>query len=100
MLKFITISGPCQLKIGACNFTCSTRIKSRTAVTIDFQHFQHPLKEVQDGEQKLGTLCSGKYWKDRSSDGYIISGANYIARFFNHLITRKVLKSLMLMTVL
>ena len=79
MLKFITMSGPCQLQISACNFTYSTRIKSCTPITIDFQHFQHPLKEVQDGEQKLGTLCSGKYWKDRSSDGYIISGANYIA---------------------
>ena len=70
--------------------TYSTRIKSCTAVTTDFQHFQRPLKEVQDGEQKLGTLCSRRYWKDSIIQPDI----------FNHLITRKLLKSLMVMTIL
>ena len=30
--------------------------------------FQHPLKEVQCGEQKWGILCSGKSWQNRSPE--------------------------------
>ena len=50
----------CQLQIGTSHGhlpSTSTRIKSRAPAAADLQH---PLKEVQSGEQKRGTLCLGK----------------------------------------
>ena len=46
----------CQPQIGTCPST-STRITSSAAAAADFQH---PLKGVQGGEQKGGTLRLGK----------------------------------------
>ena len=49
----------CQLQVGSCYGhlpSISTRIKSCTASAADVQH---PLKEVEGGEQKRGTLAGG-----------------------------------------
>ena len=49
----------CQLQIGVCHGhlpSISMKIKLFAATPIEFQH---PLKGVQCGEQKWGTLCSG-----------------------------------------
>ena len=43
----------------------STRNKLSAAAAADIQY---PLKGIYSGEQKWGTLCSWKNWKDRSSD--------------------------------
>ena len=53
-----------------------TRIKSCAAAVADFQC---PLKGFQGGEQKRDTLCSGKNWQDRSSDSWILSGADFMS---------------------
>ena len=53
----------------------------------------HPGKGVQGGEQKRGTLCSGRTWQNRSSDSWIFSGADFFwAHFLYLLISRKALK--------
>ena len=58
----------CQLQIGTRHGhlpSTSTRIRLCAAEAADFQQ---PLKGVQGGEQKTGTLCSGENWQDKSSD--------------------------------
>ena len=67
----------------------STRIKSRAAAGADFQK---PLKGVQGGKQKWGTLCFGKYWQNKSSDSYFQELILW-AQFLYLLISRKALKS-------
>ena len=51
---------PCPLHTGTCHGclpSTSTRTESGAAAAADFQH---PLKAVQGGEQKRGTLSSGR----------------------------------------
>ena len=81
----------CQLQIGTCHGclpSTSTRIKSCATVAADLQH---PLKGVQGGEQKWGTLCLGS-WQDRSSDRYFQEPILW-AQFLYLLISRKTLES-------
>ena len=77
-------------------WSTSIRIKSCTAVAADLQY---PLKGVQHGEQKKGTLCSGKHWQDRSSDGQIFSGANFMSPNLVSPHNYKSIKSFMVTTV-
>ena len=69
----------CQPQVGTCHgclpFT-STRIKSCAIAAADLQHL---LKEVQDGDQEWGTLCSGKNWQSRPSDSKIFPGEDFMS---------------------
>ena len=67
----------------------ATWIKSRAAAGADFQK---PLKGVQGGKQKWGTLCFGKNWQNKSSDSYFQELILW-AQFLYLLISRKALKS-------
>ena len=78
---------------GCLPFT-STRIKSCAAAAAGLQY---PLKGVQDGEQEWACLCSGKTWQNRSSDRYFQKLIVW-AQFLYCLISRKALKSFMVMT--
>ena len=84
-------SGRCQLQIGACylplqGLSCATAAAD----------FQHPLKGAQGGEQKWGTLCSGKNWRNSSSDRYFQEPILWD----QFLISRKALKSFVVTSAL
>ena len=70
----------------------STRIQSCATA-----HEQN-LKEVQGGERKWGTLCSGKNWPNRSLDRHFQELILW-AQFLYLLISRKALKSFIVTTV-
>ena len=70
----------------------STRIKSCAATAADFQH---PLKGGQGGEQKWGTLCSGKNCRTRLQIVKYFLELILWAQFLHLLISRKALKSFM-----
>ena len=59
--KPMSIRGPCQLQIG----TYHRHLQSCAAAAADLQH---PLKGIQNGEQKWGIFYPGNIWQDMSSD--------------------------------
>ena len=69
--------------------SASARIKLWAAAPADLQH----LKGVQGGEQKWGTLCSGKLAKQVRYFQELILGAQFM-----HLISRKALNSITVMS--
>ena len=77
----MTLKSPVSYKLtlamGICHLPLL--IPRLNQVLLQLLTFQHPLKGVQGGEQKWGTLCSGKNWQDRSSDSLIFSGADFIS---------------------
>ena len=69
----------------------STKIKSWPLQDADLQP---PLKGVQGGDKKWGTLCSGKTQKNRPSDSQMFSGKDfYECKFLHLLIPRETLMS-------
>ena len=63
--------------------SASTKIKSQPLQT----DIQHPLRGVQVGDQKYGTLCSGTNWKNRPTDGQVFSGKDFYESKFLYLLT-------------
>ena len=59
--KPMSIRGPCQLQID----TYRRHLQSCAAAAADLQH---PLKGIQNGEQKWGIFYPGNIWEDMSSD--------------------------------
>ena len=58
--------------------TCHLPLQGLNRVLLQLLAFNTPLKRVQDGEKKWGTLCSGKNGQNGSSDSEIFSGDDFL----------------------
>ena len=76
--------------------TCHLPLQGLNQVLLYPLTFNTPWKELRV-EKRNETLCSGKNWKNRSSDRYFQKPILW-AQFLNLLISRKSLKSFMVMT--
>ena len=90
----MTLKSPVSYKLtlamGICHLPLL--IPRLNQVLLQLLTFQHPLKGVQGGEQKWGTLCSRKIWQGRSSNRYFQQPILW-AQFLCFLISRKTPKS-------